>query len=77
MIASRDEISWTLNFRDAGNVVTVRAIPRGYKNGSEVTGDKVWVDRVLDPRFNDLWNELSATLQVAPQSPQNDASPPR
>jgi hypothetical protein len=47
-------------------------VPRGFRNGSEIDQEGVWVAEVMDAKFRDLWREIENNLGVlqAPASPQ-------
>lgn len=64
--AQRDELAWTLHVEAVGAGVLVRAVPRAFRNGTEMTGENVWVAEIIDPKFNDLWRELGSTISAMP-----------
>lgn len=64
---NRDGVSWALLIRPDGDDVQIKARPKAYRNGAEMTGEKVFVAEVMDPRFRDLWNEIDGLLVGKPE----------
>jgi hypothetical protein len=59
---SEDGLAWSIVVETAGNDVIVRATPRGFRNGSEVHDEGMWVAEVMDAKFRDLWREVDENL---------------
>ena len=59
---TQDGLAWTLRIEQTGSGAVVRATPRGYRNGSEMRRDGMWVAEVMDQKFQDLWREIDTTL---------------
>jgi hypothetical protein len=59
---TEDGLAWSIAIDSAGSDVVVHATPRGFRNGSEVRDDGMWVAEVMDAKFGDLWREMGATL---------------
>ena len=57
-----DGLAWAVAVEQSGNDVVVHATPRGFRNGSEVHEDGMWVAEVMDAKFKDLWNEIDQNL---------------
>jgi hypothetical protein len=63
---TEDGLAWSIVVSAAGDDVIVRATPRGFRNGSEMKEEGIWVAEVMDAKFRDLWSELDAALGVRP-----------
>ena len=61
---TEDALAWSVNIKTKGELVRIHAVPRGYRNGSDIS-QRGMPDVVIDPKFNDLWNELSSSLGPA------------
>ena len=59
-----DGLAWALQVEASGSDAVVHATPRGFRNGSEMHAEGMWVPEVMDPKFLDLWSELDSTLGV-------------
>lgn len=59
-----DGLAWALLVEADGSGAVVHATPRGFRNGSELHDEGMWVAEVMDAKFNDLWAELDSTLGV-------------
>jgi len=70
---TEDALSWSVNVKTKGNVLRVHAVPRGFRNGSDIS-QRGMPDVVIDPKFNDLWNELASTLGPAEREQLEDTS---
>jgi hypothetical protein len=57
-----DGLAWALSIEADGSGAVVHATPRGFRNGTELHDEGMWVAEVMDAKFNDLWNELDSTL---------------
>ncbi|MGQ0508823.1 MAG: hypothetical protein ACT4TC_26275 [Myxococcaceae bacterium] len=61
---TRDGLAWTLRISGAGDGVKIVALPRAYRNGSELVED-AFVAEVMDPRFNALWREIEGSMSAS------------
>jgi hypothetical protein len=61
-----DGLAWAIAVEASGADVVVHAAPRGFRNGSEVREDGMWVAEVMDAKFKDLWREVDDTIGVKP-----------
>jgi hypothetical protein len=69
-----DELSWSIEvFSDQG-MTWLRATPHAFRNGAEM-GGTAFVAEVLDPRFNDLWRELTETMSMRPTTQAVEPQP--
>ena len=64
--ATDDGIAWSIQIETAGGDVVLHAVPRAFRNGSEIHDEGIWVAEVMDSKFQDLWNEIDSTLGVKP-----------
>jgi hypothetical protein len=62
--ATEDSLAWTVSVRTVGPEAVVVAQPRGYRNGTEMVGERVWTAQILDPKLHDLWRELDGNLEM-------------
>ena len=71
--ASEDALAWNVVVEDSASGAVIHAEPRGFRNGTEIS-ERGMPDILVDPKFRDLFKEISSTLGVAPvmeQAPQN------
>ncbi|HEY4117166.1 MAG TPA: hypothetical protein VGM56_04900 [Byssovorax sp.] len=69
--AEEDQIAWAIRVESTERGSLVHAVPRGYRNGTELTeNDMSWVPAILDPKLRDIWNEVASTLGTASQAAQ-------
>jgi hypothetical protein len=61
---TEDGLAWSLVVETSGTDVVVHATPRGFRNGSELHDENLWVAEVMDAKFRDLWHEIDGTLGV-------------
>ncbi len=66
---TEDGLAWSLVVETSGADVVVHATPRGFRNGSEVQDEKMWVAEVMDGKFRDLWREIDGTLKSERECP--------
>ena len=59
-----DGLAWALRVEADGSGAVVHATPRGFRNGSEIHDEGMWVAEVMDAKFQDLWSELDSTLGI-------------
>lgn len=59
-----DGLAWAIQVEADGTGSVVRATPRGFRNGSEIHDEGMWVAEVMDPKFRDLWAELDSTTGI-------------
>ncbi len=69
---TEESFSWSIVVESSGDDAVVRATPHGFRNGSEVRDEGIWVGQIIDPKFQDLWREMddvlgTKTLASAPQ----------
>ena len=57
-----DGLAWTVAVEPSGSDVVVHVTPRGYRNGSEVHAENMWVAEVMNDKFKDLWTEVDSNL---------------
>ena len=57
-----DSLAWTVQVTNGSGGAHIRAVPRGFRNGSEMRGDDIWVAKVIDPKFDDFWHEVDSNL---------------
>jgi hypothetical protein len=63
---TEDGLAWSLVVEPSGSDVVIHAKPRGFRNGSEMQDEGMWVAEVMDGKFGDLWREIDGTLGVQP-----------
>jgi hypothetical protein len=61
-----DGLAWSIVVEPSGSDVVVHATPRGFRNGSELEDEGIWVAEVMDAKFRALWREMDGTLGVRP-----------
>ena len=57
-----DGLAWVIQVKRSGEKTVVRATPHGFRNGSEMHKEKMWVAEVMDSKFADLWGQIEANL---------------
>lgn len=58
-----DSLAWSLSITASSTGSTVRAQPRGFRNGLEITNEEnVWADTVITPQFNALFRSIESNL---------------
>lgn len=57
-----DGLAWSIVVEPSGGDVILHATPRGFRNGSELRDESMWVAEVMDAKFRDLWREIDGTL---------------
>ena len=68
--AHEDAVAWNVQVEPASTGVVIHASPRGFRNGTEIT-ERGMPDVVIEPKFRDLWKEISSSLG----SPAVEAAP--
>lgn len=48
-----DGLAWSLAVEATGGDVVVHATPRGFRNGSEVHDEGMWVAEVMDAKYRE------------------------
>jgi hypothetical protein len=61
---TEDGLAWSLAVEQSGSDVVVHATPRGFRNGSEMHEENVWVAEAIDSKFDDLWHEVDGVLRL-------------
>ena len=60
---TEDSLAWNLSITASGAGSTVRAQPRGFRNGLEITdNENVWADTVITPQINALFRSIESNL---------------
>ena len=59
---TRDGIAWEIKLTKNGKNTTLVALPKAFRNGVEMTGDKIFVKRIMDPRYKSLFQEIENSL---------------
>ncbi len=58
-----DSLAWSLSISASAAGSTVRAQPRGFRNGLEITdNENVWADTVITPQINALFRSIESNL---------------
>jgi hypothetical protein len=55
---TEDGLAWVIAISGSSSSAVLHATPRGFRNGSEMRGEGIWVAEVMDQKFADLWNEV-------------------
>ena len=68
---TEDRLAWILTVEASGPDVVVHAVPRGFRNGSELHDANMWQAEVMNAKFQDLWREIDETLRMGPPAKAN------
>lgn len=64
--ATEDGVAWSIVVEASGADVVFHATPRAFRNGSELHEDGMWVEEIMNSKFQDLWHELDSMLGAQP-----------
>ncbi len=59
---TEDGLAWVVRIGEDSSGNFVQATPRGFRNGSEMRAEGIWIASIIDPKFEDLWREIEETL---------------
>jgi hypothetical protein len=59
---TEDGLAWSVSVEQSGDDAVVHATPRGFRNGSEMHEDNMWVAEAIDGKFKDLWTEVDGAI---------------
>jgi hypothetical protein len=62
--ATEDGLAWSVDVEQAGSDSVVHATPRGFRNGTEMHEENMWVAEAIDGKFDDLWHEVDGVLKI-------------
>lgn len=59
---TEDGLAWSVSVEQSGDDAVVHAMPRGFRNGSEMHEENMWVAETIDGKFKDLWTEVDGAM---------------